>query len=414
MITLEDAERLAQRWALGAAGLRDYVLTPMVREFDLGFVIWLKEPPSVMPEPGDGVRTVLDRQSGALTQFPSLPVDQVMEMYRQQVTGRPTPLPHTMDQVAQAHRSARRGDAPTVAAHLTLVTDRRLRRSFGAKGDQDLNHHDAVRGWLAAQEPGSLVRGVERHAELIVTSDLLHEIDHLAATRGLLPASMAIAGGRLSQRAAVMEFYHVREQADGLGSTPTSPCTSCADALSYLGRDMGSPASAAVGAPYEIVFAPSMSGLPDALADVLRPPVESAIDQTAIWESMRGGLIQAGHPALDSARDVCLRYGGLHWLASRVGADVRVRPFRIGFDVRPCPEALASFGEVLGTRLAPIGSEGLDESILAVDEQGRIFALDQGGEWFLGADIDTALVNLIFGYPQPRVRDDATWDGGTW
>ena len=47
--------------------------------------------------------------------------------------------------------------------------------------------------------------------------------------------------------------------------------------------------------------------------------------------------------------------------------------------------------------------------MLAVDEQGRVFALDQAGEWFLGETLDEALVNLTIGGPAARVRDDGTW-----
>ncbi|MEV0157060.1 SUKH-3 domain-containing protein [Micromonospora sp. NPDC050686] len=71
-------------------------------------------------------------------------------------------------------------------------------------------------------------------------------------------------------------------------------------------------------------------------------------------------------------------------------------------------ETLADFGRALGVRLFPVGRERHD-SILAVDEHGRIFALDQAGEWFVGADVDTALTNLLLGHAPARVRDDGTW-----
>ncbi len=70
----------------------------------------------------------------------------------------------------------------------------------------------------------------------------------------------------------------------------------------------------------------------------------------------------------------------------------------------PAADTLADFGAVLGVRLFPLGTERGD-SIIAVDERGRIFALDQAGEWFLGLDIDAALTTLLLG----RVRDDGTW-----
>ncbi|MFD0787688.1 SUKH-3 domain-containing protein, partial [Micromonospora azadirachtae] len=71
-------------------------------------------------------------------------------------------------------------------------------------------------------------------------------------------------------------------------------------------------------------------------------------------------------------------------------------------------DTLADFAAVLGSRLFPFGSEHGD-SIFAVDEQGRVFALDQAGEWFLGSDVDAALTTLLLGRDAPRVRDDGTW-----
>lgn len=83
------------------------------------------------------------------------------------------------------------------------------------------------------------------------------------------------------------------------------------------------------------------------------------------------------------------------------------------FDIRPhtiahTADTLADFGAVLGVRLFPIGTEQQD-SILAVDERGRVFALDQAGEWFLGDSIDSALTTLLLGRAPARVRDDGTW-----
>ncbi|MFG3689464.1 SUKH-3 domain-containing protein [Micromonospora sp. NPDC047740] len=83
------------------------------------------------------------------------------------------------------------------------------------------------------------------------------------------------------------------------------------------------------------------------------------------------------------------------------------------FNIRPrhvahTADTLADFAQVLGVGLFPLGTER-QESIIAVDEQGRIFALDQAGEWFLGPDIDAALTTLLLGRAPARVRDDGTW-----
>nr|WP_203777246.1 SUKH-3 domain-containing protein [Actinoplanes deccanensis] len=37
---------------------------------------------------------------------------------------------------------------------------------------------------------------------------------------------------------------------------------------------------------------------------------------------------------------------------------------------------------IIGSRLFALGVEGDDEAILAIDQHGRVFSMDQGGEWF--------------------------------
>lgn len=76
----------------------------------------------------------------------------------------------------------------------------------------------------------------------------------------------------------------------------------------------------------------------------------------------------------------------------------------------PTARTLADFARVLGAGLFPLGVEGTDDAILAIDERGRVFALDPGGEWHLGDTLDAALTTLITGAAPPRVADDGTWE----
>ncbi|MFD0593560.1 SUKH-3 domain-containing protein [Catellatospora coxensis] len=93
------------------------------------------------------------------------------------------------------------------------------------------------------------------------------------------------------------------------------------------------------------------------------------------------------------------RTGVAHW----------VRPFELGGDlVGATADSLADFGRVIGARLAPIGAEQAGDAIIAVDENSRVWVLDQAGEWYAGPDLDTAFVVLLQGHPMPRVRDDGT------
>jgi hypothetical protein len=82
MITRADAEEIAAGWARGESERRGYECAPMISEFDLGFVVWTRQPPSIRPIPGDGGRAVIDRATGELTTWPGVPADVVAELYR--------------------------------------------------------------------------------------------------------------------------------------------------------------------------------------------------------------------------------------------------------------------------------------------------------------------------------------------
>ena len=65
---------------------------------------------------------------------------------------------------------------------------------------------------------------------------------------------------------------------------------------------------------------------------------------------------------------------------------------------------------MIGAPLFPIGVEAKGDAIVAIDERGRVFALDQGGEWFLGESLDEAVTSLLTGDgPAERIHDDGTW-----
>jgi hypothetical protein len=74
-----------------------------------------------------------------------------------------------------------------------------------------------------------------------------------------------------------------------------------------------------------------------------------------------------------------------------------------------CRGLADDFGATLGVQAFPVGEENTMEGFIVADELGRVFLLDQAGEWFLGPDIDQALVTLYYGREQPRLRDDRTW-----
>ncbi|MFD8327044.1 SUKH-4 family immunity protein [Streptomyces lydicus] len=95
MITQAQAHATAARW-LNPEGHQGPPREVAMQEFDLGWVVWaVPPPPEVDPETGQrrppaeiGTACgVVDRASGELTVWPSVPVDEVVRMYQQKHGG---------------------------------------------------------------------------------------------------------------------------------------------------------------------------------------------------------------------------------------------------------------------------------------------------------------------------------------
>jgi hypothetical protein len=375
-------------------------------------VVWTKEPSSVLPMPGDGITTVIDRQTGELSSWPGLPPMVVQDMYRRKRDAVVAEV-RTADPAVELRRNGRRHPTPTVAAHVTLRYDQYVAR--GAKGDQQLRHHRLVRDYLDDLPAGHLVRGGERHAELVVLSDILHEYDRRNARSGQPPLTEESA--RTLLRDAQVEFFHVRDAGDPLGGQPARPCESCTKALVYIGMLPWSHlAFVEEWRPRPRAEAPQPGRFPEEVAwvlaeggwsprdtdDVLADSAISRVCAVVGQEHRHIAFPAAQRLLVDFPGVVCGRRGpGTHqWI--RI---LEINPSAAAYSA----DALADLGALLRTKLFPIGSEGQGETFLAVDEHGRVFALDQAGEWFVGDDADAALVTLLTGGPVARIRDDGSW-----
>ena len=157
--------------------------------------------------------------------------------------------------------------------------------------------------------------------------------------------------------------------------------------------------------------------LPDDVAQVLRaagwtgPRLTDAEVATAVavvtGEIGRNGAKIEVFPAATQALS---EYGGLYIVLAGPGRDLRRRPFAIDpTQVAATTETLADFGRLRGTKLFPIGMEGDHESVLAVDEAGRTFALDHAGVWYLGDSVAAALTTLVTGSQPPRLDGHGNW-----
>jgi SUKH-3 immunity protein len=157
---------------------------------------------------------------------------------------------------------------------------------------------------------------------------------------------------------------------------------------------------------------------PDAVAEVLADAGWNA-QPDFVGEGLAGAMIEEAvdvrgqehvHVPFPAVTTALADFPGLTSGRRAPGTDQWIRVFQIEPTAAAhSADILAEFGAVLGVRLFPIGTEARGETILAIDEHGRVFALDQAGEWFIGADIDTALIILVTGGPTFRVRDDGTW-----
>ncbi|PZF93580.1 hypothetical protein C1I99_20405 [Micromonospora deserti] len=410
MIDRQQAEQLAAVWARRDSQRLGYECHPTVDEFDLGYVITSTVSTAARTAPGDLPTTVVDKQTGEVTTWPRVPVDVVERMYRRSRPQEPS-APRTVDPASQLLREIRRLPTPNTAAHLTVQG--RLFRAQGAKGDVRLNHHPLVRAYLDELPPGHLVRGAERHAELIVVSDVLHEYDHRRAAEGIEPMGLADAETLLANTR--FDVLRVREAGDPHGGRAERGCDSCVNFLVHFNVLSWAESAFTSERRAEPQVAHHPGRFPPEVADALMDAgwedseFNPALAAGAIRETCQIAGRQHRHEPFPAAERALTAFPAV--LSGRRGpgeavwiSEFTTNPLRSAHSA----DTLADFTAVLGVRLFPIGSEHGD-SIFAVDERGRVFALDQAGEWFLGDDIDAALTTLLLGRAPARVRDDGTW-----
>ncbi len=417
MITREDAEQTAARWARSETARTGVPATPMVHEFDLGFVIWTGRAPGA---PGDGARTVIDRETGELAYFGALPLGAIERIYRDQ-RGREPELVSTVDRTAELRRQNQRRVTPTVAAHLTIAADGRMRRAVGAKSDVAPQHHPLVRDWLAAQPAHALVRGAERHAELIVVSQTLHDLDAVAVAQGRPRLTLDAARAVLSQRR--LEVLHVRDAGDPLGGKNADACSTCVAGFVHFGVLPSEPRFLQAQQPYEPASRDDVgetAGLPADVARILvasgwlRPsPYVDDLRRQSAGESLRYVLDHQGrdytHVDFPAAVEAVVTFGHIDCDRHTPGEAIRVVPFSLWPEsAAATADALGDFGRLIGVRLFPLGTD-LFGAVIAIDERGRVFLLDQAGEWFAGQTIQEALTHLVRGAALPRIRTDGAW-----
>jgi SUKH-3 immunity protein/YwqJ-like deaminase len=403
LITRADAELLVNSWAEAAAeraGGGDWV--GMLEEYDFGYVGWVKQPPEVRPEPGSGVRSVIDRDTGDVIPWGSIPAPMVADNYR---AGRPPIAVSTVDPVMRVREQARPGLKMNTAASITLSFDRRMRTAYGARGDYDLNHHPVVREFLAAQPPGHMSRGADRHADMILISDVLHAHDAFSGAPTTLETARRIIRG-------VQRFTTVRIRPPEAGSGGRAwQCYTCIAAWVHIGLYDDRILAAYRPRGATVVKCIPRDDLPPELL-ALGPDYEDDSEPgqpVSKWDER--WLRQNGRPLIRAKLEMMRKYFRVTTSVGSVPGQVhRVEGVYVRPNFTPLYDGLATeFGRRFGLQAYGIGSENGGEAVYVGDELGRVFALDQGGEWYLGGSIDEALVTAVYGRHQPKVRADGTW-----
>ncbi|MPY54460.1 SUKH-3 domain-containing protein [Streptomyces acidicola] len=131
------------------------------------------------------------------------------------------------------------------------------------------------------------------------------------------------------------------------------------------------------------------------------------IRQAEIWaDTLREHTSPAGHrhAVFPAAVEAWAEFGGLHITAQGPGRELA--PSALHLDPMHglhMARTLADLGRALGTEVCPLGLEPDTHTILAIDTEGRVYALDHTGDWYLGPTADQALTALLTGIPPVRL-----------
>ncbi|WP_128375892.1 SUKH-3 domain-containing protein [Streptomyces cavernae] len=131
------------------------------------------------------------------------------------------------------------------------------------------------------------------------------------------------------------------------------------------------------------------------------------IKQAEIWaDTLREHTSPAGHrhAVFPAAVEAWAEFGALHITAKGQGR--QISPATL--DLNPLhglhmARTLGDLGRSLDTEVTPLGEETDNNTLLAIDTEGRVYALDHTGDWYYGPDLDQALTSLLSGIPPIRL-----------
>ncbi|MFH9243250.1 SUKH-3 domain-containing protein [Streptomyces anulatus] len=131
------------------------------------------------------------------------------------------------------------------------------------------------------------------------------------------------------------------------------------------------------------------------------------IRQAEEWaDALRSHASPAGHQhaVFPAAVEAWAEFGGLRITASAPGRHIAPAAVRIDpLSGLHLARTLGDLGRALETEVSPLGAEGEEQAVLAIDTEGRVYSIDHTGDWFLGRDIDEALATLVTGTQPSRL-----------
>ncbi len=160
----------------------------------------------------------------------------------------------------------------------------------------------------------------------------------------------------------------------------------------------------------------SATRFPIAVDDALRTagwePGRWNMLQAEQWaDALRGHTTPGGHQHSVSAAavEVWAEFGNLP--IDPTGPGTQIAPSSLRIDpllALHAARTLADLGRALDTAICPLGTDGGDAALLAIDTDGRVYSLDHTGDWYLGRDFDTALSALLTGTRPQRLTREST------
>lgn len=132
------------------------------------------------------------------------------------------------------------------------------------------------------------------------------------------------------------------------------------------------------------------------------------IKQAEEWaDRLRSHTSPGGHrhAVFPAAVEAWAEFGGLE-IPAVAGPGRQIAPNAVVVDPLRglhLARTLGDLGRALETEMSPLGEEPGSGALLAIDAQGRVYAVDHTGDWYAGPDVDRALAALVGGVRPVRL-----------